>query len=63
MPCKKKEHLSHFNLDQALVIAQQIGAEQTYFTHISHTMGLHRSVAKELPENIFLAYDGLKLDV
>ena len=60
---QKKDHLSHFNLDQALVIAQQIGAEQTYFTHISHTMGLHRSVAKELPENIFLAYDGLKLDV
>ena len=60
---QKKEHLSHFNLDQALVIAQQIGAEQTYFTHISHTMGLHRSVAKELPENIFLAYDGLKLDL
>ena len=60
---QKKEHISHFNLDQAIVIAQQIDAEQTYFTHISHNMGLHHTITKELPENIFLAYDGLKLNL
>jgi len=60
---QKKEHLSHFNLNQAISIAQKIDAEQTYFSHISHTMGLHNSVAKELPKNIYLAYDGLKIVV
>ena len=60
---QKKEHLSHFNLKKAITIAQKIDAEQTYFSHISHAMGLHKSVAKELPKNIFLAYDGLKLNV
>ena len=60
---QKKEHLSHFNLKQAITIAQKINAEQTYFSHISHTMGLHNSVARELPKNIYLAYDGLKLVV
>ena len=60
---QKKEHLSHFNLNQAIKIAQKIDADQTYFIHISHKMGLHNSVARELPKNIHLAYDGLKLVV
>ena len=60
---QKKEHLSHFNLNQAITIAQRIDADQTYFSHISHKMGLHNSVSRELPKNIHLAYDGLKLVV
>ncbi|MBS1681165.1 MAG: MBL fold metallo-hydrolase [Bacteroidetes bacterium] len=58
---QKENHLSHFTLDEAIVQAQKIGAEQTYFTHISHKMGLHQSVAKELPAGMALAYDGLTL--
>jgi phosphoribosyl 1,2-cyclic phosphate phosphodiesterase len=57
----KKEHYSHMNVKEALEFASEIQAEQTYFTHISHLMGTHREVEKELPENVHLAYDGLKL--
>jgi phosphoribosyl 1,2-cyclic phosphate phosphodiesterase len=60
---RKEHHISHFTLDEAIAIAQKIGAEKTYFTHISHQLGLHDEVSKELPPNIFLAYDGLKISV
>jgi phosphoribosyl 1,2-cyclic phosphate phosphodiesterase len=59
---QKEAHISHFTLDQAIEQALRIGAKKTYFTHISHHLGLHNEVEKELPEGIFLAYDGLKLD-
>nr|WP_068893177.1 MBL fold metallo-hydrolase [Pedobacter panaciterrae] len=58
---QKEQHISHFTLDEAIDFARMIGAEETYFTHISHNMGLHEVVEKELPENIKLAYDGLTL--
>lgn len=58
---QKEQHISHFTLDEAIAFAQKIGAEETYFTHISHNMGLHEVVEKELPNNIKLAYDGLTL--
>jgi len=54
-------HLSHFTLDQALELASRIGATRTYFTHISHKLGLHREVEKELPPNIRLGFDGLQI--
>ncbi len=56
---QKEPHISHFNLDEAVAIAQKIGAKKTYFTHISHKLGLHKKVSEELPENIELGYDGL----
>jgi len=56
---QKEKHQSHFNLEEALIQAKKIGAERTYFTHISHKMGLHQSVSKEMPDSIALAYDGL----
>lgn len=58
---QKEEHISHFTLDEAIAFAAKIGAETTYLTHISHNMGLHESVEKDLPPNIKLAYDGLTL--
>jgi phosphoribosyl 1,2-cyclic phosphate phosphodiesterase len=60
---QKEPHISHFTLDQAIEQALRIGAKKTYFTHISHRLGLHDEVEKDLPEGIFLAYDGLKLSV
>ena len=59
---QKEPHIAHFTLDQAIEQALRIGAKKTYFTHISHRLGKHVAVEKELPEGIFLAYDGLKLD-
>jgi phosphoribosyl 1,2-cyclic phosphate phosphodiesterase len=48
-------------LDEAISVATRIGAKQTYFTHISHKLGLHAEVEQELPEGISLAYDGLEV--
>lgn len=56
---QKESHPSHFTLQEAIEVAQKIGPRQTYFTHISHKMGLHRFIEKELPKSIALAYDGL----
>lgn len=58
---QKKSHISHFTLDEAVLKAKEIGAEQTYLTHISHKLGLHSEVDSELPEGISLAYDGLQV--
>jgi phosphoribosyl 1,2-cyclic phosphate phosphodiesterase len=60
---RKKAHLSHFTLSQALDIARESGASQTYLTHISHQMGLHEAVEKELPNNVNLAYDCLTVKI
>lgn len=58
---QKEKHISHFNLREAIEMAQELGADITYFTHISHKMGLHSDVEKELPENIIIAHDGLSI--
>nr|MBS0037984.1 MBL fold metallo-hydrolase [Saprospiraceae bacterium] len=60
---RKKSHHSHLSLEQGIEMSQKIGAKSTYFTHISHTMGSHEVVTRELPDNIHLAYDGLKVSL
>ncbi len=60
---QREPHISHFNLSEAIQIAQLIGAGKTYFTHISHKLGLHREVEKELPPGIELAWDGLRINL
>ncbi len=59
----RSPHISHFNLEQALKEIEKLKPERAYLTHISHHMGLHREVEKELPENVHLAYDGLKIEI
>ncbi|MBB6325245.1 phosphoribosyl 1,2-cyclic phosphate phosphodiesterase [Algoriphagus iocasae] len=58
---QKESHISHFTLDEAVAKAKEIGADTTYLTHISHKLGLHDEVEKELPSGISLAYDGLQV--
>ncbi|RZK21087.1 MAG: MBL fold metallo-hydrolase [Pedobacter sp.] len=60
---QKEPHISHFTLAEAIQFAQKVGAETTYLTHISHNLGLHAVVEKDLPANIRLAYDGLKIEL
>jgi len=57
---RKEKHISHFTLDEAIEIAQKVGVEQVYFTHISHQMGLHHLVDESLEKGMNLAYDGLE---
>ncbi len=51
---RKEKHISHFSLEEAIQMARKIGARQTYFTHISHQMGLHADVEANLPEGMHL---------
>ncbi|HEK20645.1 MULTISPECIES: MBL fold metallo-hydrolase [unclassified Mucilaginibacter] len=60
---QKQPHISHFTLDEAIAFAQEIGAEKTYFTHISHRLGKYADVNPLLPQGIELAYDGLKIEI
>ncbi|OSZ78784.1 MBL fold metallo-hydrolase [Chitinophagaceae bacterium IBVUCB1] len=57
-----QDHPSHFTLPQAIDVATAIGANDAYFTHISHQLGLHNEVEKTLPQGMHLAYDGLSLE-
>lgn len=59
---RKTPHPTHFNLEQAVVMATQIGAGQTFFTHITHEME-HEETNASLPSGMALAYDGLRLEL
>lgn len=54
----KKEHHSHLTAEQALAFADKVGAQQTFFTHMGHDIGLHEEANRILPDNVKLAYDG-----
>lgn len=60
---RKNPHPSHQTLDEAVAFARRVGAEKTYFVHMSHDMGLHAVVNSELPGGMELAYDGMVIDV
>ena len=60
---QRETHISHFTLAEALAMVEVIKPEKAYFTHISHKLGTHADVSKELPNNVFLAYDGLKIEM
>ena len=58
-----KPHISHFTLNEALALIDELQPKQAYITHISHQLGFHRKVQAKLPENVFLAYDGLEIEI
>lgn len=60
---RREKHISHFNLDEAIEMIGELKPKKAYITHISHQLGKHAEVEKELPPHIRLAYDGLKLDL
>jgi len=59
---RHEPHISHYTLKEAMAVAGSMGAGDTYFTHISHQLGLHDVVDSGLPEGMHLAYDGLVLE-
>lgn len=59
---RKAKHFSHFCLPEALEIINILQPRRAYLTHLSHEMGLYAEVSKELPPNVHLAYDGLKVE-
>jgi len=56
-------HDTHFNLEEALSFIEVIKPGKTYLTHISHIFGFHQEIEKNLPENVFLAYDNLEITI
>jgi len=58
-----KEHVSHFNLREALEVIETIAPRQAFLTHISHHLGFHDEVAKLLPHNVFPGFDGLTVEM
>ena len=60
---QREPHISHFNLQEALLMVDRIKPKKTYLTHISHKLGTHADVSRELPESVELAYDGLQLEL
>lgn len=57
------DHLSHFTLKEAIAMMEELQPEQGYFTHISHYLGTHEAVEKDLPNGLNLAYDGLVVEL
>lgn len=60
---RRKPHLSHITLDEALELVGRIGPRVAYLTHISHDMGRYADVAPSLPGNVFLAVDDQKIEI
>ncbi len=56
-------HPTHVNLEEALSLIDELKPKKAYLTHISHRLGFHQEVSEKLPENVALAYDGLKINV
>jgi phosphoribosyl 1,2-cyclic phosphate phosphodiesterase len=56
-----EEHISHFNLTEALALIEEINPEKAYLTHISHLFGTHNNIQDLCPPNVYPAYDGLKI--
>jgi phosphoribosyl 1,2-cyclic phosphate phosphodiesterase len=58
---RREPHISHFTLNEGIELVKKLKPAKAYFLHISHQLGLHEEVSKELPSNIELAFDGLQL--
>jgi phosphoribosyl 1,2-cyclic phosphate phosphodiesterase len=60
---RETPHHSHFNLAEALEFIEKVRPKRAYLTHISHLLGFHAEVETSLPNNVFLGYDGLKINL
>ena len=60
---REEPHHSHFSLQDALEFIEEVKPKRSYLTHISHNLGFHEQVQAELPKNVFLAYDNLKISI
>lgn len=60
---RKEKHPSHFNLEEALQLIEELEPDMTYLTHLSHQFGLHEAEEKKLPAHVRLAYDGMKIEL
>lgn len=60
---RQEKHISHYTLEEAVSVVQELGVAEAYFTHISHQLGKHDDVERQLPPGIHLGYDNLVLNM
>ncbi len=60
---RREPHISHFTLDEAIALTEELQIPQAYFTHVSHQLGKHADVEASLPAHVHLAYDGLVINM
>lgn len=59
---RRGRHISHYSLEQAIEVAEKVGAKHSWITHLSHQLPCHEELTKELPEGILPAFDGLVIE-
>ena len=59
---RRGRHISHYSLEQAIGVAEKVGAKHSWLTHLSHQLPCHEELTKELPEGILPAFDGLVIE-
>jgi phosphoribosyl 1,2-cyclic phosphate phosphodiesterase len=59
---RRGRHISHYSLEQAIAVAEKVGAKQTWLTHLSHQLPRYEDLCAELPTHIRPAYDGLTIE-
>ena len=59
---RREKHISHYNLEEAIQLVQELKIPEAYFTHISHQLGKHGEIEKRLPQGIHLGFDGLQIN-
>ena len=60
---RREKHISHYSLEEAIELVQELEIPTAYFTHISHQLGRHKEVEARLPKGIHLGYDGLVVEL
>ena len=55
-------HPTHLNVEEALAIVERTRPRRTYLTHLTHRVS-HEALSSALPAEVFVAYDGLTVDV
>ncbi|WP_106827935.1 MBL fold metallo-hydrolase [Parabacteroides pacaensis] len=60
---RKEEHPTHASVDEAMQLVNRLHPDESYFIHMSHKIGLHAIVDKELPAHVHYSYDGLIVDI
>ncbi|MCF0198827.1 MAG: MBL fold metallo-hydrolase [Bacteroidaceae bacterium] len=60
---RSKPHNTHQSIQEAIDFSRKVGASRTYIIHMSHEAGLHEELEAQMPDGIYIAYDGLEIDI
>lgn len=60
---RQRPHNTHQTIDQAIKVADRVGARETYLIHMNHEAGLHAETSTQLPKHVHLSYDGLEIEI